>query len=112
MQKPKIAIFLNTFTPPHIVTLVVLAGLQALNMNIFLPSLPTMANYFDVSYAKNSALNIWLFCSYSFTPNYNRPNIRSLRSKAHNVDSNKESSQQPLFVVNFAIILAGFYFLE
>ena len=52
MQKPKIAIFLNTFTPPHIITLVVLAGLQALNMNIFLPSLPTMANYFDVSYAR------------------------------------------------------------
>jgi DHA1 family bicyclomycin/chloramphenicol resistance-like MFS transporter len=43
--------FLNRSTPPHIVTLVLLAGLSALSMNIFLPSLPAMAKWFDAPYA-------------------------------------------------------------
>ena len=43
--------FLNRKTPPHIVTLVLLAGLSALTMNIFLPSLPGMAAYFNVPYS-------------------------------------------------------------
>lgn len=43
--------FLNRATPPHVVTLVLLAGLSALTMNIFLPSLPGMATYFDAPYA-------------------------------------------------------------
>ena len=47
MQPP---IFLNRKTPPKIVTLTLLAGLSALAMNIFLPSLPGMANYFGVPY--------------------------------------------------------------
>ena len=38
-------------TPPHILTLTALAGLSALAMNIFLPSLPGMAVYFHVPYA-------------------------------------------------------------
>lgn len=38
--------FFDASSPPHIVTLVVLAGLSALSMNIFLPSLPSMAVYF------------------------------------------------------------------
>ncbi len=42
--------FLDRTTPPKIVTLILLAGLSALTMNIFLPSLPGMAAYFDVSY--------------------------------------------------------------
>ncbi|MEM8978560.1 MAG: multidrug effflux MFS transporter [Pseudomonadota bacterium] len=37
-------------TPPHISTLVILAGLAALTMNIFLPSLPAMAVYFETDY--------------------------------------------------------------
>ncbi|OYU39954.1 MAG: Bcr/CflA family drug resistance efflux transporter [Pseudorhodobacter sp. PARRP1] len=45
------AIFLNRHTPPKIVTLTLLAGLSALTMNIFLPSLPGMAAYFDAPYA-------------------------------------------------------------
>ena len=49
MHKP--AVFLNRATPPKIVTLTLLAGLSALTMNIFLPSLPGMATYFDVPYA-------------------------------------------------------------
>ena len=37
-------------TPPIIVTLVALAGLATLSMNVFLPSLPGMARYFEVDY--------------------------------------------------------------
>jgi DHA1 family bicyclomycin/chloramphenicol resistance-like MFS transporter len=39
--------FLERTSPPHIITLVLLAGLSALSMNIFLPSLPSMAVYFE-----------------------------------------------------------------
>ena len=42
--------FLDRTTPPHIVTLISLAGLSALAMNIFLPSLPNMTAYFDTEY--------------------------------------------------------------
>ncbi len=38
-------------TPPHITTLVLMAGLGALNMNIILPSLPSMAAFFEADYA-------------------------------------------------------------
>ncbi len=43
--------FLDRTTPPHIVTLILIAGLAALSLNIFLPSLPLMAEYFGVPYA-------------------------------------------------------------
>ena len=39
--------FLHRGSPPHILTLVLLAGLSALSMNVFLPSLPSMAVHFD-----------------------------------------------------------------
>ncbi len=42
--------FLDRTTPPHIVTLVLLSGLSALAMNIFLPSLPKMAQWFETEY--------------------------------------------------------------
>ena len=42
---------LNRATPPHILTLVLLAGVSALNMSIFLPSLPTMTEAFQTDYA-------------------------------------------------------------
>ncbi|MEM6824474.1 MAG: multidrug effflux MFS transporter [Pseudomonadota bacterium] len=42
--------FLDPTTPPHIVTLILMAGLSALTMNIFLPSLPGMTAYFDTEY--------------------------------------------------------------
>ena len=47
MQEPR---FLDRTTPPKIVTLILLAGLSALTMNIFLPSLPGMAAYYGVPY--------------------------------------------------------------
>jgi DHA1 family bicyclomycin/chloramphenicol resistance-like MFS transporter len=37
-------------TPPHILTLVALAGVSVLAMNVFLPSLPAMAEWFETSY--------------------------------------------------------------
>ncbi len=42
---------LDRTTSPHILTLILLAGLSALNMSIFLPSLDTMAKDFGASYA-------------------------------------------------------------
>ncbi|WP_422050460.1 multidrug effflux MFS transporter [Shimia sp.] len=43
--------FLDRTTPPHIITLILLAGVSALCMNIFLPSLPSMATYYGTDYA-------------------------------------------------------------
>jgi len=40
----------QTRTPPTVATLVLLAGVSALPMNIFLPSLPAMARYFETDY--------------------------------------------------------------
>ncbi|WP_371226506.1 multidrug effflux MFS transporter [Roseovarius sp. 2305UL8-3] len=42
---------LDRHTPPHIVTLILLAGLSTLALNIFLPSLPGMTAYFETDYA-------------------------------------------------------------
>ena len=44
------AIFLDRRTPPHIATLILMTGMSALALNIFLPSLPNMATYFDAPY--------------------------------------------------------------
>lgn len=43
--------FFDSKTPPHIITLVLIAGMGALNMNILLPSLPGMTDYFNTEYA-------------------------------------------------------------
>jgi DHA1 family bicyclomycin/chloramphenicol resistance-like MFS transporter len=43
--------FLDHRTPPHVATLVAQASIAALAMNVFLPSLPSMAVYFDTDYA-------------------------------------------------------------
>ncbi|WP_425092121.1 multidrug effflux MFS transporter [Tropicimonas sp. S265A] len=45
------ACFLDRTTPPHLITLVLVAGLAAMSMNIFLPSLPGMTSYFATDYA-------------------------------------------------------------
>ena len=42
--------FLDRSTPPHLATLIFLAGVSALGMNIFLPSLPGMTAYFETDY--------------------------------------------------------------
>ncbi|OHC45506.1 MAG: Bcr/CflA family drug resistance efflux transporter, partial [Rhodobacteraceae bacterium GWE1_64_9] len=43
--------FLDPNTPPTLLTITLLAGISALTMNIFLPSLPGMAEWFDAPYA-------------------------------------------------------------
>lgn len=43
--------FLDRTTPPHILTLVLITGISALNMSIFLPSLAAMTDYFQTNYA-------------------------------------------------------------
>lgn len=42
--------WLDNTTPPHTLTLVVMAATSALAMNIFLPSLPAIAVYFNTEY--------------------------------------------------------------
>jgi DHA1 family bicyclomycin/chloramphenicol resistance-like MFS transporter len=42
--------FLDRKSPPHIGTLVVITGMSAMVMNMFLPSLPTMTEYFRADY--------------------------------------------------------------
>ena len=50
MENPPKVRFLDQTTPPHIVTLILLAGLSALAMNVFLPSLPKMTAHFETEY--------------------------------------------------------------
>ena len=49
MQKYNDVRFLNRSTPPHILTLILLASILALTMNIFLPSLPNIASELNSS---------------------------------------------------------------
>lgn len=42
--------YLNRSTPPHLSTLILLASMTALTMNIFLPSLPNIAAFYDAPY--------------------------------------------------------------
>ena len=50
MSIPASARFLDRTTPPNIATLTILAGVAAMVMNMFLPSLAEMAEHFGVSY--------------------------------------------------------------
>ena len=43
--------FLDRTTPPHIITLVLMTGMAALSMSIFLPSLNAMTAYFETDYS-------------------------------------------------------------
>lgn len=45
------ATFFDRSTPPTLFTLIVVAGVPPLSMNLFLPSMPAMAVYFDTDYA-------------------------------------------------------------
>ncbi|MDQ2088315.1 multidrug effflux MFS transporter [Marimonas arenosa] len=54
--------FLDRASPPHIGTLIALAGVSALAMNLFLPSLPGMADYFDTTPAViGLSVGVYLF---------------------------------------------------
>lgn len=50
MSSTPIVRFLDRSTPPHIATLILMAGVGALSLNVFLPSLPSMADHFGVEY--------------------------------------------------------------
>ncbi|MEL6690915.1 MAG: multidrug effflux MFS transporter [Pseudomonadota bacterium] len=50
MPDPSRVRYLDRTTPPHLSTLIILAGVSALAMNIFLPSLPGMTAYFSTDY--------------------------------------------------------------
>lgn len=56
--------FFDRTTPPHISTLIVLAGIGALSMNVFLPSLPKMTAYFETDY-KVMQLSVALYLAIS-----------------------------------------------
>ncbi len=51
MQNQVAVRFLDRTSPPHILTLVLVAGLAAMSMSVFLPSLPGMTAYFETDYA-------------------------------------------------------------
>lgn len=51
MTSSPIVRFLDRSTPPHIATLILIAGISALNMSIFLPSLQAMTAYYETDYA-------------------------------------------------------------
>ncbi|MHA6262762.1 multidrug effflux MFS transporter [Arenibacterium sp. CAU 1754] len=50
MQQTVQTKFLHRGSPPHVGTLILLAGLSAMAMNVFLPSLPNMTEYFQTDY--------------------------------------------------------------
>ncbi len=50
MEEPKAQLF-DRHTPPHIVTLILVAGIGALTMNMHLPAMTDMANWFGTDYA-------------------------------------------------------------
>ncbi len=58
-QKPHVR-YMDRATPPHISTLILLAALPALSLNMFLPSIPAMADHFSVDY-KTMQLSVSLY---------------------------------------------------
>lgn len=56
--------FLNRRTPPHLVTLILMAALSAMTMNIFLPSLPAIAAWYGTSYG-TAQLSVSLYLGLS-----------------------------------------------
>ncbi len=51
MTQPPTLRYLDRTTPPHISTLILMVGISALNMSIFLPALNVMADEFAVPYS-------------------------------------------------------------
>lgn len=50
-RPPSAAVWLDRRTPPHIATLVAVSAVSALNMNVILPSLPSLARHYAADYA-------------------------------------------------------------
>ncbi|UOA26368.1 multidrug effflux MFS transporter [Pseudosulfitobacter sp. DSM 107133] len=64
MQHKPTVRFLDKSTPPHLMTLIMLAGMSAMVMNMFLPSLPNMTEYFHTEY-RLMQLSVALFLGVS-----------------------------------------------
>lgn len=63
MEERRQVRFFDRTTPPHIMTLVLVTGLSAMNMSIFLPSLPAMTAYFNTEYPViQLAVSLYLAC--------------------------------------------------
>lgn len=67
MQNIPAVRFLDRTTPPHILTLILLAGISALAMNVFLPSLPSMTKHFGTEY-RVMQLSVSLYLGFSALP--------------------------------------------
>ena len=50
MQQQSSVRLFDRRTPPHILTLMIMTGTSAMVMNMFLPSLPAMTEYFQTDY--------------------------------------------------------------
>lgn len=57
-------VFLDRNTPPHLITLVLLAGVGTMAMNVYLPSLPGMTTYFETTAARMQ-LSVSLFLAFN-----------------------------------------------
>jgi DHA1 family bicyclomycin/chloramphenicol resistance-like MFS transporter len=67
MTRRPVVRFLDRSTPPHILTLVLIAGLSAMNLGAFLPSLPAMARHFGTEYSvMQLAVSLYLAITAAF----------------------------------------------
>ena len=57
-------VFLDRRSPPHILTLVLISGVGALSMSVFLPAIAEMSRYFNTSYTLMQ-LSISLYLVYT-----------------------------------------------
>lgn len=64
MTSKPVSRFLDRTTPPHLFTLITITGLSAMAMNMFLPSLPSISEYFEAEY-RVMQLSVALFLASS-----------------------------------------------
>ncbi|MBT0956014.1 multidrug effflux MFS transporter [Alphaproteobacteria bacterium KMM 3653] len=56
--------YLDRSTAPHLSTLILMAGMAGMAMNMFLPSLPSMTGYFNTDYAvMQLSVSLYLACN-------------------------------------------------
>ncbi|MFY0692123.1 MAG: multidrug effflux MFS transporter [Paracoccaceae bacterium] len=64
MSAPPDIRILDRTTPPHVVTLILMAGISAMTMSIFLPSLPRMTEEFSTEYGvMQLSVSLYLACT-------------------------------------------------
>ena len=56
--------FLNNKTAPHLLTLILMSGMSVTTMSVFLPSLPSMTEFFKTDYAlMQLSISLYLACT-------------------------------------------------